>query len=65
MIGAAPEVIGSAGTGRDKISVGLWGYDEGAQSRVARQAGIDPAQSQFWFEQAMGQPRVRVPVKSA
>ena len=54
MIGASPEVLGSDGTGRDRISVGLWDFSEDAQALVAGRAGVTAAQSRFWFDQAMG-----------
>ncbi len=50
MIGASPEVLGSQGTGRDKISVGLWEFDSSAQAKVAVRAGVAPEQSRFWFD---------------
>ena len=54
MIGSSPEVLGSEGEGREKISVGLWGFSPEAQTQVAARAGIAPEQSRFWFDQAMG-----------
>ena len=54
MIGSSPEVLGSDGAGRDKISVGLWGFTDEAQAQVAARAGITPEQSRFWFDQSMG-----------
>ncbi len=54
MIGSSPEVLGSSGEGREKISVGLWEFDETAQAQVAARAGVTPAQSRFWFDQAFG-----------
>lgn len=54
MIGSSPEVLGSDGAGRDKISVGLWGFTDEAQAQVAARAGVTPEQSRFWFDQAMG-----------
>lgn len=54
MIGSSPEILGSAGEGRDRISVGLWGFCASVQARVARRAGISPEQSRFWFDQAFG-----------
>jgi len=59
MIGSSPEILGSAGQGRDRISVGLWHYCEAAQAQVAQRAGISPEQSRFWFDQAFGS---RMPV---
>lgn len=54
MIGSSPEILGSAGEGRDRISVGLWGFCASVQARVARRAVISPEQSRFWFDQAFG-----------
>ena len=54
MIGAAPEVLGSVGQGRDSISVGLWHFSAELQARVAARAGVTPEQSRFWFDQAFG-----------
>lgn len=54
MIGSSPEVLGSDGSGRDRISVGLWGFSEDAQALVAARAGVTAAQSRQWFDQAMG-----------
>lgn len=60
MIGAAPEVLGSDGAGRERIAVGLWGFDGATQARVAARAGISPEQSRFWFNQSFGSaPRQR------
>ncbi|MEM6727857.1 MAG: acyl-homoserine-lactone synthase [Pseudomonadota bacterium] len=53
-IGSSPEVLGSEGLGREKISVGLWHFEEGAQARVAAQAGISPRLTRHWFNRAFG-----------
>ena len=55
-IGASPEVLGSQGEGRERISVGLWEFSAQAQARVAASAGIAPEQSRGWFEAAFGAP---------
>lgn len=54
MIGASPQVLGSEGAGRDRISVGLWDFSAQAQARVAARAGIPPQLSRAWFEAAFG-----------
>ena len=54
LIGASPEVLGSQGEGRDKISVGLWAFDPANYKRVARAAGTTPEVSQGWFAQSFG-----------
>ena len=54
MIGASPEVLGTAGTGRDQISVGLWHFDKTAAAKVAQRAGVPLERSRRWFERAFG-----------
>ena len=56
MIGSSPDILGSAGEGRDKISVGLWHFAPGAQAKVAARAGVSVAQSQQWFNRSFGVP---------
>ncbi|MEM1236709.1 MAG: acyl-homoserine-lactone synthase [Pseudomonadota bacterium] len=53
-IGSSPEVLGSQGTGREKIAVGLWEFDTTAQARVAAQAGISATIVSHWFDRAFG-----------
>jgi acyl homoserine lactone synthase len=52
MIGSSPKILGQQGKGREQISVGLWDFSQQAQAKVAAGAGITPAQSRFWFDQA-------------
>ena len=54
MIGSSPEVLGSTGDGRDRISVGLWHYDPIAAARVSDRAGVPMALSRRWFDQSFG-----------
>ena len=51
-IGAAPEVLGTQGEGRQAISVGLWEFSEPAQKQVARVSGVPLQASRSWFETA-------------
>jgi acyl homoserine lactone synthase len=55
MIGSSPEVLGSAGSGRDQISVGLWEYAENDRARVLSRAGLSSEISEHWFNRAFGQ----------
>ena len=59
MIGSSPEVLGSTGTGRDKISVGLWQFDPAAKAAVAQRAGVSPGLSRRWFDQSFGSTRAQ------
>jgi acyl homoserine lactone synthase len=54
MIGSSPEVLGSAGTGRDRISVGLWHFEPGAAEKVAERAGVPMELSRQWFDRSFG-----------
>ncbi|MCK0150580.1 autoinducer synthase [Marivita sp. S6314] len=63
-IGAAPEVLGSSGTGRSVISVGLWEFTQASQKQVSRVAGIPLDASRGWFADAFGD-RVKHPLQSA
>ena len=56
MIGASPEILGSDGEGRDKISVGLWPYRAQDRLRVLRRAGVSSEISEAWFERSFGHP---------
>ena len=53
-IGSSPEVLGSDGTGRDRISVGLWGFTPAARARVSARAGVSLSLSRLWFDRAFG-----------
>ena len=53
-IGAAPEVLGSSGTGRDTISVGLWPYRADDRLKVLRRAGVSSPISEAWFARSFG-----------
>ena len=54
MIGSSPEVLGSAGTGRDRISVGLWHFEPGAAEKVSERAGVPMELSRQWFDRSFG-----------
>ena len=53
-IGAEPEILGSEGKGRDKISIGLWHFTRDDQAKVAKRAGLSRPLAKLWFERAFG-----------
>ncbi len=53
-IGSSPEILGSEGEGRSRISVGLWEFTPEARTRVAARAGVSPELSRLWFDRAFG-----------
>lgn len=54
LIGASPEILGSAGEGRDKISVGLWPFRPEDRLKVLRRAGLSSEISEHWFNRSFG-----------
>lgn len=56
-IGSSPEILGSEGTGRDRISVGLWEFSQEARDKVAARAGVSQELSRLWFSRAFGSAR--------
>lgn len=65
VIGSSPELLGSQGQGRDKISVGLWEFTAEARRKVALRAGISPQLSRLWFDRAFGGANVEPMALSA
>ncbi len=57
LIGSSPVVLGSEGSGRDQISVGLWPYSPEDCNRVAERASIPRDLSRLWFTSAFGHNR--------
>jgi acyl homoserine lactone synthase len=53
-IGSCPLVLGHAGGGRDRVSLGLWSLTAAARMRVARRAGLSAALSDLWYRRAFG-----------
>lgn len=64
LIGAAPEVLGTSGTGKSAISVGLWHFSERLQMQVALSAKLSPDLTRSWFDRAFG-VRFKRAVKAA
>lgn len=53
-IGSKPEILGSGGSGRDRVSVGIWRFTDAARARVARRAGWSEATVAYWFRRQFG-----------
>ncbi|MEB8387745.1 autoinducer synthase [Rhodobacteraceae bacterium KMM 6894] len=51
-IGSSPQVIGASGSGRDRISAGLWHLSEADRQRVARRAHLSADIAELWFRRA-------------
>ena len=54
LIGLEPDVIGSAGEGRDQIGVGLWEMREEAWPNILAKVGISRDTSLAWFRASFG-----------
>ncbi len=53
-LGWSPEILGTDGQGRDRVSAGLWEFSESARLKMAAKAGISPELSTHWFRRAFG-----------
>lgn len=60
-LGWQPDVLGTRGTGREAISVGLWEYGEAVRDHLLTRAGIEADQSQAWLDAAFG-PKAQEPI---
>ncbi|KPN63578.1 N-acyl-L-homoserine lactone synthetase [Aliiroseovarius crassostreae] len=57
LMGLEPEVIGSAGEGRDEIGVGLWSMDETAFEPTLKRVGVSREMSRGWLRYSLsGKP---------
>ncbi len=65
MIGASPDVLGSSGEGRTRISVGLWTYDPADRVRVLRRAGLSSALSEHWYARSFGEKPDKLSARAA
>ena len=54
LMGLEPDVIGTAGEGRDRIGVGLWEMQEDAWPRTLERVGVSRETSLGWFRQSLG-----------
>jgi len=59
-LGWPPEVIGSMGEGRERISAGLWAFAEERAQAMCDKAGIPRALSRLWFHRAMERTEERI-----
>ncbi|MEO0999456.1 MAG: autoinducer synthase, partial [Pseudomonadota bacterium] len=51
-IGWEPEILGTRGEGRQKVSVGLWSIEAEAHAEISARSGIAEAEAERWFEEA-------------
>ena len=49
-IGWAPEILGTSGSGKDAISVGLWEINQESKLEICAKSGIEPEQAEAWFD---------------
>jgi len=55
-IGWGPTVLGSTGTGRAAVSVGLWDFGQPVRARLLAKAGLSDELSRHWFDRSFGAP---------
>jgi acyl homoserine lactone synthase len=58
-IGASPDILGTHGTGRSSIGVGLWSHSPAAEARVALSAGLSQRLVLRWYERSLGLAPIR------
>ncbi|MEM9009688.1 MAG: acyl-homoserine-lactone synthase [Pseudomonadota bacterium] len=51
-IGWEPEILGSTGEGRSRISVGLWSIEADSRAEISARSGIAEATAAEWFERS-------------
>lgn len=52
-LGWGPIILGSNGTGREAISVGLWAFENDIRSRLLAKAGVSAEVSRFWYDRSL------------
>lgn len=53
-LGWGPTILGTSGTGRDAISVGLWEFDEAIRPRLLARSGLTSEVSTYWYDRSFG-----------
>ena len=53
-LGWGPVILGSAGEGRDRISVGLWAFEQALRPGLLGKAGVSSELSRYWYDRAFG-----------
>ncbi|MEL6204081.1 MAG: acyl-homoserine-lactone synthase [Pseudomonadota bacterium] len=54
LYGVQPDVIGTSGSGGERIGVGLWEMQADAWPKTLKRVGVDRATSARWFEHSLG-----------
>ena len=57
-MGSEPDIIGSRGEGRDRISVGLWPISVEARAEISRRSGIPLSVIARWFDASFAESPV-------
>ncbi len=55
-MGWGPVILGTSGTGRDAISVGLWAFEPDVRDRLLKKACVSHEASRHWFDRSFGTP---------
>lgn len=64
-LGWSPTILGTSGTGRGAVSVGLWAFSAEARLQMCLRAGISSELSTLWFDRAFGRPSVAAPLAAS
>ena len=60
LMGLEPDVIGTRGSGKEQIGVGLWEMNAAAWPKTLARIGIDRATSHRWFDQAINPKAIAI-----
>ena len=53
-IGSKPTILGAQGTGRNRVSVGIWQFTDAARARVVQRSGTSQSTMAHWFKCRFG-----------
>ena len=52
-LGWGPIILGTSGTGRAAISLGLWAFEDDVRPRLLAKAGVSAEVSRFWYDRSL------------
>lgn len=65
MIGNSPRILGSTGSGRDQISVGIWNFDPNIRASILERAGVQSALSEQWYANSLHHQPAKLHLEAA
>lgn len=53
-MGWCPEILGSSGLGRERVSVGLWEFSTSVLTHLSSRSGVSAELSHYWYQRSFG-----------